>query len=76
MANLTPGQLAYLEAHISDDAIPNILASVVVCSALAFIAVSLRFYSRSLTHAGLGIDDWMIAFAFVRALAYGVGNCR
>ena len=40
--------------------------------ALAIIAVALRFYTRIVTKAGLGWDDWLVLAAVISVLLTGI----
>ena len=43
----------------------SLYEAIITTYILAFIAVSLRFYSRRLKKAGWWLDDWMILIALV-----------
>ena len=65
MAAPTPAQIQYMEAHISDDRRPGLIASVVIPLSIASIAVVLRFIARRRVRAPLLADDWLILASLV-----------
>ena len=65
MAVPTPAQIAYMEAHISDDRRPGLIASVVIPLSIATIAVALRFIARRRVRVPLLADDWLILASLV-----------
>lgn len=54
------------EMHISDDMVPNIIATNAVCFTISCVAVILRFVSRRLTKIKYEADDWLILAGLVR----------
>lgn len=66
MASLTPSEMQYQLAHVAENRSGNVIAAVVTCLCLAFIAVGLRLFARKLMKTPLGADDWMIIVALVR----------
>ena len=63
--SLSPAELAYQEAHASDSLQANVIAGTVICLAVAYISVLLRFFSRWLGNFAYGKDDIAIVFALV-----------
>jgi hypothetical protein len=61
----TLAQIQYMEAHITDDKRPNLIAAFTVSIALAYIAVILRFVARRRRGVQLLADDWLIFVALV-----------
>ena len=48
---------------------PQLYAIAIATYCLAFLAVTLRFISRSLSKSSYWLDDWLIVFALVTALS-------
>ena len=65
MADLSRAEFQLqLDQSYKDKAVNVIVASSIMLAA-AYAAVALRFLSRRLGHAALGIDDWMIGVGLV-----------
>jgi hypothetical protein len=64
-------EIAYMEAHIDDTLVPNIIACTVICGAASVLFIILRLIARMLTKASLQTSDWLILFAWV-----SLSNCR
>lgn len=60
-----PVRVKYLFDHINDDISGSFLAAVISTTALATIAVALRYISRFVTKAPFGWDDHTIVLALV-----------
>ena len=58
MAQLTPSEIAYENAHIDQSRQINMAVSNGVCLGVASIAVLLRIISRRLARAKNRADDW------------------
>lgn len=58
MAEPSPSEIAYEEAHINQSRQINIAVSNGICLGIAFVAVLLRFISRRLAGTINGADDW------------------
>ena len=58
-------ELAYMEAHINQTLQPNLIVSTAVCMAAAYVAVALRFISRSVGNVSFGKDDFFLILAIV-----------
>ena len=58
-------ELAYMKAHINETLEPNLIISTAICMAAAYIAVALRFVSRSIGNVSFGKDDLFIIIAIV-----------
>ncbi|MCJ1451660.1 hypothetical protein MMC28_002000 [Mycoblastus sanguinarius] len=56
----TPAEVMDQERHISDNLVPNIIATNAVCFTIACIAVILRFEARRLSRVKYEADDWLI----------------
>ena len=66
--SLPSAEIAYQQAHIGDDRQYQFIVTNVVCLIASIIVVCLRFFSRSVTKASLGADDWTILIALVSHL--------
>ena len=65
MTTLPPEELQYQEVHKNDNRGPEIIVSLAIMLAVAYIAVGLRFLSRRMTRAGSSYDDWMMVVGLV-----------
>lgn len=65
MANSTLERTQYIQAHIDDSRQPKLLATLIVCVVLAYVAVTLRFVARHKIRASIGADDVWILIALV-----------
>ena len=61
----SPAEIQYELAHIHDNRAPSIVASSVICIALATIAVILRLLARRLGKVKILADDYMMVFTLV-----------
>ncbi|MCJ1327868.1 hypothetical protein MMC10_004543 [Thelotrema lepadinum] len=68
--SLSPGEISYEKAHITDDRTGQVTAANVVCCIVAILAVALRFLSRKYANAHLGADDWLLVASLVLYLAF------
>lgn len=57
--------IAYQVKHVDDNAIPGIIAAIVVCTVIAYMAVALRLFSRRLIRAPWKADDWTLIASVV-----------
>ena len=62
----TPAEILYQEKHISDNEVPNIIATNAICFPIACTAVLLRFISRRMSKIKYEADDWLIVAGLVR----------
>ena len=65
MATLPPHELQYQLEHKGDNKKPDVIVSLAIMLAAAYLAVGLRFLSRRLIHAELSYDDWMMVVGVV-----------
>ena len=65
-------EIQYEQAHITDNAVPSLIATNIFCLMIAGSAVVLRLISRRLNRLSLGIDDYMAVLAMVRVDAIPV----
>lgn len=72
MGSLSPAELQYQEAHKDETIQPNFIASLVICTVLAYTAVALRLVARRRQRAHLGADDWWIIGALVCAASFSL----
>ena len=63
--SLSPSELAYQEAHVSESLQANVIAGTAICLAAAYISVILRFASRWLGNYAFGKDEIAITFSLV-----------
>jgi hypothetical protein len=68
MSALTPQMVATLQASDKDNKTKAYIAGNAICLVAAFIAVVLRFASRRVARAKIGIDDYLIVIALVEEL--------
>lgn len=61
----TASELTYLQDHIDDTRIPEIIISSIVCGIITSACVCLRFFSRFLNRAGVGKDDICLVIGLV-----------
>lgn len=65
MLHPTPDEIAYMQAHASDDRRAPFVGVNIACLVLAFVAVSLRVIARIKIGTKIGLDDWLIILAAV-----------
>lgn len=65
MASIPPEKLKYMEEHPNDNRAPGIIACGTVCLVTVVIVVAMRFLSRRMSRASLGLDDFLIFIALV-----------
>jgi hypothetical protein len=63
---LTPKDLAYVQAHIDDSLVPNIIVCCVVCAAASVVTMALRIWARFQVTAKLNTGDYLIITSVVR----------
>lgn len=61
----TPADMQYMQEHINDSKVGDIIAVNVTGICIAILAVSLRFLSRRLVRTEMKADDFMIVVALV-----------
>ena len=61
----TPAQIQYMQEHINDTLVPNVIAANVICLVLSLVAIVARFVARRLIRASFKWDDWLIVLAWV-----------
>lgn len=64
-------QIAYMEAHINDTRVPDIIACTSICGIASIIFIVLRLISRRIAKSGMEMSDWLILFAWV-----SLSSCR
>ena len=65
MISPTPAELQYMKDHISDNRIPEVIATSVTCMLIGLAAIILRFVARYLIRAERKTDDWLVVVAWV-----------
>lgn len=68
MAEPSPSEIAFEQAHIHQSRQIDIAVSNGICLGIAFVAVLLRFISRRLAGTSNGPDDWWAWIALVGKL--------
>jgi hypothetical protein len=58
-------EIAYMEAHIDDTRVPDIIACTSICGVASIVFVVLRLISRRFSKGGMETSDWLILFAWV-----------
>lgn len=59
MSNMpTPADIAYMQAHIGDTLVTNVIVSCAVSSAASLVILALRIYARYSTHRRLALSDY------------------
>lgn len=66
MAIQSPQSLQYQEKHKNENKGPEIVVSLAIMLAVAYIAVGLRFTSRRMVRVKLSYDDWVMVIGLVR----------
>ena len=62
----TSAEILFQEKHISDNKVPDIIATNAICFPIACTAVLLRFISRRMSKIKYEADDWLIIAGLVR----------
>ena len=65
MADLPPSEVAYEEAHLSDDRGPLVVGVSGLLMGVVVVIVSLRFIARRTRHMPLLTDDWLALVGMV-----------
>lgn len=65
MSTPGPEEIAYMEAHASDNLRPNIIACVSICAFLAAVFLAARLLARRLSGSKVFLADYLIIFSFV-----------
>lgn len=63
--DLTPTQTEYQTSHIHDDRRTSVVVAITIFSALASLAIFLRFLIRLQRKSGIKTDDGLIFFAWI-----------
>lgn len=58
-------EIAYMEAHINDTRVPDVIACTSICGIASIIFIVLRLISRRVAKGGMEASDWLILFAWV-----------
>ncbi|QKX52999.1 uncharacterized protein TRUGW13939_00070 [Talaromyces rugulosus] len=72
MTSITPAELQHMKEHAGDTKVPNIIATVITCGCISYVAVALRLYARNTAKFGIGLDDFGILIALVFFTSYFV----
>lgn len=64
-------EIAYMEAHINDTRVPDVIACTSICGIASIIFIVLRLISRRVAKGGMEASDWLILFAWV-----SLNSCR
>jgi hypothetical protein len=62
----TPEELEWMEAHIDDSLVPDIIACCTISSVFATLAVALRMWSRFQNSPKPVVSDWLTIVGLVR----------
>ena len=62
----TAAEVQYMEMHIEDDRKASLIVVYAICLVVAYIAVTMRFFSRRLIRAEYKADDWFIVTGLVQ----------
>ncbi|KAI0111154.1 hypothetical protein GGR51DRAFT_569214 [Nemania sp. FL0031] len=70
----TPEQVAYMQAHASDNLAPNIIACVSISATAATVFVALRLWSRRIQHGSMNLDasDYLVLAAWAVYIPYNI----
>ncbi|KAL2855668.1 hypothetical protein BJX68DRAFT_264022 [Aspergillus pseudodeflectus] len=72
MAQPTPEQIAYYQAHAHDDRRPNEIASLACGLFAAIAALGARIAARRISRMKLGLEDWTIFAAMLGEITFAV----
>ncbi|KAL8698486.1 MAG: hypothetical protein Q9201_006541 [Fulgogasparrea decipioides] len=70
----SPADIQWQHEHIHDDRSNEIIVAFGITLGFAITSVLLRFVSRHITRAPLGLDDWIIVLGLICAIGYIVGQ--
>jgi hypothetical protein len=73
MSTLSPEEIQYQMSHQNEDRAADIVVSISVMLAVAYVSVLLRVVARRMGGASLQADDWMIMVGLVR-IVEGIGS--
>ncbi|KAL7800067.1 hypothetical protein V8C37DRAFT_3685 [Trichoderma ceciliae] len=65
-------EIAYMEAHIDDTLVPNIIACTAICGVASVLIIILRLTARIITKASLQMSDWLILFAWLNFVVFDI----
>lgn len=65
-------EIAYMEAHINDTRVPDIIACTSICGIASIVFIALRLISRRISKAGIETSDWLILFAWLNFAVFDV----
>ncbi|KAH6605229.1 integral membrane [Trichoderma cornu-damae] len=65
-------EIAYMEAHIDDTAVANVIACTTICGVASVVFIILRLISRFVAKARLRASDWLILFAWLNFAVFDV----
>jgi hypothetical protein len=74
MAMPTPEEINFYMKNADDNLKPNLIATIVTCIVLPFIAVVLRLIGRRFLRAPLLADDWLIIFSLIPMLGMHIST--
>lgn len=64
--DLPPEEIAYQNAHITQDRRPALIVLCSIFTGLALLLFLLRILARRVVNAGIGLDDWLAFISTVR----------
>lgn len=64
--DLPPEEIAYQQAHITQDRRPALIVLCSIFTGLAVLLFVLRIAARRLLDAGIALDDWLSFISTVR----------
>lgn len=64
-ATPTPEQIAYMQAHASDNLKVDIIVCSAICGVASLVFILARLWSRMLSQARLGWNDWIVIIGYV-----------
>lgn len=67
-ATPTPEDIAYMQAHASDNLKRDIIVCSAICGVASLVFVLARLWSRRLNQAALGWNDWLVIIGYVSTL--------
>lgn len=70
----TPEEINFYMKNADDNLKPNLIATIVTCIVLPFIAVVLRLIGRRFLRAPLLADDWLIIFSLIPMLGMHIST--
>lgn len=67
-ATPTPEDIAYMQAHASDNLRIDIIVCSAICGVASLVFIVARLWSRKLNEAALGWNDWLVIIGYVGTL--------